>query len=183
MVFHSDRITLCDFTILVNSRAKQMRKILDKLRHRNKAGTYVARSGPELAEELGIQTGQNGVAGAVRDFRKNVSDALLEQLALECGPQDIIRSGGPGYRFNEWITTCDADPEPIEQPTVAINQQPTRRDRILDILRRGQKLRSCNIATELGCSAKTVKRELDALRTEGLVEFVGPTKTGTYQLG
>ena len=47
--------------------------------------------------------GQNAVAGAVRDFRKNVSEILLAQLGLECGPQDIIRSGGPGYRLSEWV--------------------------------------------------------------------------------
>lgn len=47
------------------------------------------------------------VAGAVRDFRKNVAEILLEQRGLVCGPQDVIRSGGPGYRLNEWITTTD----------------------------------------------------------------------------
>lgn len=52
----------------------------------------------------------------------------------------------------------------------------------LEILRRGYKLRSTNIATDLGCLAKTVKRELDALRIEEFIEFIGPTKTGTYQL-
>lgn len=133
IVFHPDRVTLSDVAILVNSRVKQMRKILGALRHRTSAGNYIAR-------------------------------------------------GGPGYRLHEWITVRDAEPETTEQDTIPTIEQPTRRDQILEILRRGQKLRSTNIAVELGCSVKTAKRELDALRIDGLVEFVGPTKTGTYQL-
>ena len=103
LVARPDRVALMDVTILVNSRAKVMRKILDELRQKTPVGTYVARSGPELVERLGLQGGQNAVAGAVRDFRKNVSEILLAQLGLECRPQDIIRSGGPGYRLSEWV--------------------------------------------------------------------------------
>lgn len=33
-----------------------------------------------------------------------------------------------------------------------------------------------------GCSLKTVKRELETLRLAGRIEFIGPSKTGTYQL-
>ena len=104
LVFYDDRVALLDVTILVNSRAKVMRKILDELRQKTTLGTYVARSGPELVERLGLQGGQNAVAGSVRDFRKNVSEILLAKLGLECGPQDIIRSGGPGYRLSEWVS-------------------------------------------------------------------------------
>ena len=46
----------------------------------------------------------------------------------------------------------------------------------------GGKLRSTCIATHLGCSLKTVKRELETLRLAGKIEFIGPNKTGTYQL-
>ena len=44
------------------------------------------------------------------------------------------------------------------------------------------KLRSTCIANHLGCSLKTVKRELETLRLAGKIEFIGPSKTGTYQL-
>jgi len=57
-----------------------------------------------------------------------------------------------------------------------------RRRRILAELRKDRKLRTPAIAKELGCSEKDVKRELDALRAEGHIEFVGPTKTGYYRL-
>jgi hypothetical protein len=43
----------------------------------------------------------------------------------------------------------------------------------------GGKLRSTCIATHLGCSLKTVKRELETLRLAGKIEFIGPNKTGT----
>jgi Mn-dependent DtxR family transcriptional regulator len=42
--------------------------------------------------------------------------------------------------------------------------------------------RSIDIAFELGCSLKTVKSELDELRLAGQIKFVGPSKTGSYQL-
>jgi DNA-binding IclR family transcriptional regulator len=57
-----------------------------------------------------------------------------------------------------------------------------RRLRILELLGDGGKLRSTCIANHLGCSLKTVKRELETLRLAGRIEFIGPSKTGTYQL-
>jgi|GEM_PF-2375351 len=57
-----------------------------------------------------------------------------------------------------------------------------RREQILELLRDSGKLRSASIASHLGCSLNTVKRELHALRLAGRIEFIGPNKTGTYQL-
>jgi CheY-like chemotaxis protein len=186
MVFHADRITLCDLTILVNSRARKMRKILGELRKRNSHGGYVARSGPELATILSIDGGQNSVAGSVRDFRENVTRLLQEQCGLLCQSQDIIRSGGPGYRLHEWISVRNFTDAKTEQPVpaatgvadAAVNE---RQQWIITELNRGRKLRTPDIATELRCSPRTIKRELDVLRSEGLIEFVGPSKTGHYQ--
>ena len=162
-------------------RSKQMRKILDELRQRTNSGIYVALSGPELVDRLGLRGGQNGVAGAVRDFRKSVAEILLEQLGLECGSQDIIRSGGPGYRLNEWISIGDAVSGNGDE-VVTGDSEAGRRERILAQLRKGEKLRAPAIAARMGCCAKTVRRELDDLRTEGQVEFVGPSKSGYYRL-
>jgi hypothetical protein len=168
MVFHADRVTLCDVTVLVNSRAKQMRRILDELRRRGTKGAFVARSGPELVDLIGIRGGQNSVAGAVRDFRNNVTETLLEHLGIVCGSQDIIRSGGPGYRLNEWITIRDAESgvAGLSEANDAPAEDPDdgRRERILAELRKGERLRAPAIAAKLGCAARTIKRELDALR-------------------
>jgi predicted ArsR family transcriptional regulator len=47
---------------------------------------------------------------------------------------------------------------------------------------KGEKLRAPAIAARLGCTARTIKRELEGLRAEGLIEFVEPSKTGYYQI-
>ncbi len=184
LVFHTDRITLCELTVLVNSRARKMRKILSELRKRNTNGSYVARSGPELATLLSIDGGQNGVAGAIRDFRKNVIDLLLEHNGIVCQSQDIIRSGGPGYRLHEWIKVRDSSESKrteVEPAGVADTRVNERQQWIISQLNRGRRLRTPEIATELRCSPRTIKRELDVLRSEGLIEFVGPSKTGYYR--
>ena len=51
-----------------------------------------------------------------------------------------------------------------------------------ELPRQSGKMRSTNNAGELGCSLKTVKRELDTLRLAGHIEFVGPSKTGIHRL-
>jgi CheY-like chemotaxis protein/biotin operon repressor len=211
MVFHAERVELCDVTVLTNARSGQMRLILDELKRRNGAGNYVAYSGPELVARTKCRSGQNGVAGCIRDFRKVVSETLRAQLGLICGSQDVIRSGGPGYRLHEWITVRDAagddtgsfggddvpangNHDPVNVPAIAEHDPANdpanghddpanpRRQWILAELGRGRQLRAPAIASELGCSAKTVKRELDGLRAEGRIEFVGPSKTGYYRL-
>ena len=141
----------------------------------------LAKSGPELVHELGSASGQNSITCSIRAFRDSAIDLLKTQLGLICGKQDIISSGGRGYRFNDWITIRDtrkAETDPIE-----IEDTPaSRRQRILELLGDGGKLRSTCIANHLGCSLKTVKRELETLRLAGRIEFIGPSKTGTYQL-
>ncbi|MFN7733790.1 MAG: HTH domain-containing protein [Pirellula sp.] len=121
------------------------------------------------------------IARSIRAFRDSAADTMRTQLGMICEKQDIIRSGGPGYRFNERITVRDARkacPEADAFP----DSPADRRERIMELLRESGKLRSASIATQLGCSLKTVKRELDALRQSGRIEFVGPSKTGTYEL-
>ena len=77
--------------------------------------------------------------------------------------------------------TSPADPanDPVIDGDEPANQ---RRRQILAVLRAARKLRTPAIAKELGCSEKTVKRELDARRAEGHIKFVGPTSTGDYRL-
>lgn len=211
LIFYADRIELCGVPIVTDARGGLLRNILDELKKRNSAGRYVAFSGPELVTRTKCRGGQNGIAGSIRDFRKSAAEALREQLGFVCEPQDIVRSGGPGYRFNEWIKVRDAaatdagssgggaapangSRDPAIVPATAASDPANvpanegddpanhRRRQILAELRKDRKLRTPAIAKELGCSEKTVKRELDALRAEGKIEFVGPTKTGYYRL-
>ena len=181
LVFKHDRITLCGQTIFYYSRSKQTTRILEALNVKTQTGTWIAKSGPELVHELGNASGQNSITCSIRAFRDSAIDLLKTHLGLICGKQDIISSGGRGYRFNDWITIRDtrkAETDPIE-----IEDTPaSRRQRILELLGDGGKLRSTCIANHLGCSLKTVKRELETLRLAGRIEFLGPSKTGTYQL-
>ncbi|AMV34976.1 Transcriptional activator protein CzcR [Pirellula sp. SH-Sr6A] len=181
LVFELDRVTLCGQTVFHYTRSKQITQILEAINERTRAGTWVAKSGPELASAIGSTTGQNSITCSIRAFRESAADILQSQLGLICEKQDIIRSGGPGYRFHEWITVRDKRNEEQEEDNHE-DSPLNRRNRILELLRDGAKLRSNSIASELGCSLKTVKRELDALRLAGRIEFIGPNKTGTYQL-
>jgi predicted HTH transcriptional regulator len=113
------------------TRSKQITQILESLNERTRAGTWVAKSRPELVSAIWSTTGQNSINCSIRAFRVSAAD----------------------------ISNC-----------------------ILELLRDGAKLRSSNIASELGRSFKTVKRELDSLLLAGRIEFTGPNKTGTYQL-
>jgi predicted HTH transcriptional regulator len=97
---------------------------------------------------------------------------------LDCERDDVIRSGGPGYRLNEWIRVEDVDQSDARNGE---DEGRNRRDQILDLLSGGKRLRTAAIAAALSCSQATAKRELDILRSTGVIEFIGPSKTGGYQ--
>lgn len=154
---------------------------------------FLRADGAELAEAIRCETGQNGVAGTIRDFRRHVVETLAEQAGLKCGTRDVILSGGVGYRLHEWIVVRDAVVDDAQSSVVDQGhanvpphdgEEPVmrRREWILTELRKGRRLRAPDIAAELCCSAKTVKRDLDALRTGKRIKFVGPAKTGYYQI-
>ena len=145
--------------------------------------------GFNLSSELQRNGVRECIAKPFSDAARPLSSVILAVVeeygpkakTIETPKQDIISSGGRGYRFNDWITIRDtrkAETEPIE-----IEDTPaSRRQRVLELLGDGGKLRSTCIANRLGCSLKTVKRELETLRLAGRIEFIGPSKTGTYQL-
>jgi hypothetical protein len=84
-----------------------------------------------------------------------------------------------GDRFNEWITDSGRQESRLRSDRDRGHASETAS---ADLLGDGGKLRSTCIATHLGCSLKTVKRELETLRLAGRIEFIGPNITGTYQL-
>ena len=57
-----------------------------------------------------------------------------------------------------------------------------RRRQILALVAAGERLRVPGFASRLRCSSATAKREVDALKEEGRIEFVDPAKTGCYKL-
>ncbi|MFZ5831457.1 MAG: hypothetical protein ACOY3P_15335 [Planctomycetota bacterium] len=104
LVFHANRVELCG-TVVLRGRCL-MRRVLEALRQRQASGKYVAIGGKQLGEMLGVLRGQNAIAEAVKDFRDGVSAALRDQ-GIDCRRDDVIRSGGPGYRLAEWIVVED----------------------------------------------------------------------------
>lgn len=57
-----------------------------------------------------------------------------------------------------------------------------RRDQILALLRTGERQRVPGVADKISCSYITGKREVDTLKDAGVIEFVGPEKTGYYRI-
>ena len=83
------------------------RKVLDVLSEKRR-GKYVAYSGDVLARKVGTLGGQNAVAACIRNLRRNIQAALKAE-GTSCESHDVIKSGGPGYRFNEWISIRRGD--------------------------------------------------------------------------
>lgn len=190
MVFYSDRVELCGVTVVSKGRSTQMWTILDALNQRLDEQRYKALSGSALADLVKGNGGQPSVAGSVRDFRGYVAEQLGRELGLKLERHDVIETSKGGYRLNARIVVKDLrhmgarrrnDGQTI---TLGDSDDPTteRRDRILAELRRGEQLRAPGMADRLRCSHSTIKRDLDALKAEGKIIFVGPSKTGHYQL-
>jgi DNA-binding response OmpR family regulator len=176
MVFYAERVELCGVKICGSRRNGLIRGILDILREKKANGSYVALSGLELAEKLGCPGEQNKISGCIGRFRHSAADVLRIEAAINCEPQDVIESGDQGYRLKETIVVSDGNGDVENAPEIA------RRQWIMAELTKGRVLRAPAISNDLNCSQTTVKRDLDALRAEGRIEFVGPAKTGFYQI-
>ena len=57
-----------------------------------------------------------------------------------------------------------------------------RRTWILYQLSAGVELKASHVANQFKRSLKTAQRDLDNLRTQGKIEFVGDARTGSYRL-
>ncbi len=196
LVFFDDRVELCGIKVLGDAKSCQMRRILDLLCEKLPSGKYRPRDGTTLANLTRSKAGQNGVAGCIRDFRRNVTELLREELGLSVQPEDVVQSGGPGYRLAPTITVritgpdlqghdpVNAKRDPVNDPETATDRDPVneRQAWIVAELAKGRRLRAPEIANELRCSIKTVKRELDLLKTARKLVFEGPAKTGYYRL-
>lgn len=195
LVFYSDRVELCGVTVVSNGRSCQMWTILETLTQRLDEHRYKAFPGSALADLVDGVGGQGSVAGSIRDFRRSVAEQLGRELALKVEPQDVIETAKAGYRLNARIVvrdmrntgsgpSGDGRPNPGGDPVNAGSDDPPneRREQILALLGRGERLRVPGFAEKLRCSYTTAKREVDSLKADGRIEFVGPSKTGYYAL-
>lgn len=202
MTFFKDRVELCGVDICSGPRSRTRRQILDLLRLQRHDGAFIAYSGEALAAEVGSAMNQRTIAGAVRDLRDDIMEALRNRANLVIGRKDVILSGGTGYRFAESITVLIEEGRTTEITDilevgdvpnvrddivagvrdVADAPAKARRSWILEQLRDGAQLKAPEVARQFSCSVKTAQRDLAALKDEGAVEFVGAARTGYYRL-
>jgi len=194
LILYSNRIEICAVDIPLS---KSMWQALGALNATRPSGIYVAYTGEELAELIGCERGQNGIAEMIRDFRNRSADLLLEHARVTCGRFDIIQSGGPGYRLNPQVKirigtaaqrlAAGNTDEPAnvgdDDLAKAVNGSANERQRwILEELQKGAEIRVATVAARCSCSPVTAKRDLAQLRKRELIRFEGPSKTGCYRL-
>jgi len=207
MVFSEDRVELCEVKICGGPESGMIRRILDELRHKNTHDRYVRYDGSELAKRVGCDRGQNGVAEAVRDFRNSVCEVMQDEANVQMNRlHDIILNDRRyGYRLPSKITVRDAD-DPADDPQSESGDPPNdpvneRRDPVnapltvaddpannerqqwaLGRMHVGRELRKADVADHFECSKETARRDLKDLRRRGIIEFIGPSKTGYWRL-
>lgn len=150
--------------------------------------------GNALANLVDNNCGQGSIARSIRDFRRNASEQLGRELGLKVEHEDVIETSRSGYRLNSRIVVKDlrtSNSRAADAPIASSGNQVTddtgadaneRRQQILALVRSGERLRVPGFASQLRCSYATAKREVDALKAEGSIEFVGAAKTGYYRV-
>lgn len=184
LTFYEDWIELCGITVVTNGKSCRMWGILDALKQRLNENRYKAFPGIALAGK----GGQNNVGGSIRDFRRNVAELLGCELGVLVKSHDVIESSNSGYRLKNWIIVKDMRQVAGAQTgsgrieAVAQDTESERQERIVGLIRAGERLRVPGFAKRLYCSYSTAKRAVDALKADGHIIFVGATKTGHYDL-
>ena len=196
MVFYPTHVELCEVRICGATGSSLIRCILDELRHRNQHGRYVRYDGTQLAKRINCDRGQNGVAESVRDFRNSVCEVMLEEANIKIDRlHDVILNDRKyGYRLSTRITVRDGDDtvnesegDPDDTKADPVNDPEDRhwnhrQEWILNQLKDGHPLQKSEVRSQFRCSDSTAKRDLKELKSDGLIEFVRPAKTGHYRL-
>jgi hypothetical protein len=134
----------------------------------------------------------------------SLGQRLLEEANNNCGRTDVLNSGGPGYRLQEWITVqvgtragsaasvaeaFSADDGSENPDTATMEFEGDEADDLNDRqrwaigqLQLGVQLQVRHLTKQFECSSITAKRDLLALKSAGLVRFVGSPRAGHYQL-
>lgn len=186
MVFSASQVELCGVKICGGPESGVIRRILDQLRHTNPHGRFVRYGGAKLAELVGCDRGQNGVAQAVRDFRDRVCEIMEEEANLKLDRlKDIILNEG-GYRLSPKITVRDEGTAPANRRTsddiqIAAELENERQQWAFEQLQARGELRKADLVERFQCGDKTAERDLRELRRRGLIEFDGPAKTGFWR--
>ena len=191
MVFSPSRVELCEVKICGGSESGLIRRILDELRQINTHGRYVRRSGSELAKRIGCERGQNGVAEAVAAFRDHACQVMLDEANIQVDRRHdiILNDRRYGYRLSPKITVRDSD-DPVKEPprrakapvddgAAELNK---RQQWAIEQMKANGRLRKEHVVGKFGCATKTAERDLQKMRRIGLIQYVGPFKTGHWKL-
>ena len=193
LVFYDSRVEFCGVKICGGSECGLKRRILDVLRQKNTHNKFVSYSGKELAEQIGCNQGQNGVASTIRNLRRNVCKTMYTEvnLRLDHHHDFILNDRHHGYHFSPKITVCDAA-EPVKEnrdvihgPAISSENDISFNERqrwALEQIQMGHELRKSDLMAHFHCSESTTTRDLHALRTHGIIEFFGPPRSGYWRL-
>lgn len=140
------------------------------------------------------------MSGLILDIRRNIIEAMRTQANIISGLRAVILSGGAGQRFTECLTVqydCSAKITDISDTDEAIDVRDSddrdvldvrddeaarRREWIIKQLEAGVQLKAPTVASQFNRSKTTAQRDLDALRDERKIEFVGDPRTGYSRL-
>lgn len=164
-----------------------MRNVLEELSVKDSRGKFVNLSAEEFAKRFRCDGGQNTITSTISDFRKKVSQVLLDRAGVTCGENDVIESVN-GYRFKEWISIADGSVELTQSavkntsPAPEQNTLESRRKWILEQLESGVQLRVGDITKVFKCSNRTALRDTEALKQSGQIKYQGDPLDGHYVL-
>lgn len=199
MVFGLDRIELLGETIAEKGERANYWSVLHALKAKRPDGRFIPKRGGELAKQFkSDKANENTVSSCINDLRERIAKAMHTR-GLRCKKNDVIESGGPGYRFNQWIRieerdgdiagTCgDRDRSDVPAPPVNVPATPAnvplndRQHWVLEQLRSREKFQRRDLEQHFKVGEKTAKRDLNDLGERGLIAFQRTPRPGHYTL-
>ena len=138
------------------------------------------------------------------DFRSGVSKIRNRVIARVFRELGLMEEWGSGYRrviescrsggylIPDWQELGSAfrvifyphpeikvAPEPAVPVNVPVNE---RQQWFLNQRGAGSKVKAADVAARWSITEKTAKRDISTLKKHGIIEFVGPPKTGSYRI-
>jgi hypothetical protein len=144
-----------------------------------------------LREQVGINCGRrdvilSGDQGYRFSEKLSVQDAQGSRGAgLQAHGIGIAAGSDPSHEPGDTNRdqAHEPDSEPDREPATGIRASPMARQKwILDELGKGRKLQRPDIIEELKCSRETARRDLNALKDAGRIEYFGSSRSGYYRL-
>ena len=200
VVYWPERVEILGRVIAEESHRSNFWIVLQHLRQKCNDGRFKAFSGSVLAEQFkGKSATQNTVSSCVGKLRERITE-LLAEAGVEAGEEDVILSGGAGYRFKEWIKIEERDEEnmpdsagegtesvqaesKVETGTSGNAPLSDRQFWVIDQIRSGVKLQRADLQKQFAVTAKTAKRDMADLLKRGLIVFVRTPRPGHYAMG